>query len=514
MATFEIPDKDLETTIDRSADSFLIYDDSESKLVRTNVTSALGITGDPVGTSDAQTLTNKTIPAYEPVKGADDNYVTNAEKIVIGNTSGINSGDNAVNSNYSSLTQYTDEMAQDAVGGMVDTTLTYTDGTPELKVSNPVTPVATGFTITAGTTPKTLTVALDASVAGTNTGDQVLPTRDSLGLDTDDTVTFANLSGTNTGDQTLPTDATITITDVTTNNSSTSKHGWFPKLPTPAGLFLKDDMTWSAPSGSGDVVGPAGATANNVVLFDGITGKLIKDSGLALSGSNTGDQTAGDFKLDDLAAPDDNTDLNANTTNHGLLLKATAPAAGLINVVGIANGETSYANKALFDANDPTACILGNSAAVGTATVAARRDHQHAMPTLTTMYNLFYPVGCIYTTTVSTNPGTLFGIGTWVAFGAGKVLVGLDSGDADFDTVEETGGAKTHTLATTEIPSHYHNLVRPRQYAAETTSGNSIYGTNAGTVNEITGVTMNAGGGDAHNNMQPYIVVYMFKRTA
>lgn len=69
---------------------------------------------------------------------------------------------------------YTDEMAQDAVGGMVNTTLTYTDSTPELKVTNPVTPETIGFTITAGTTPKTLTVALDASVSGTNTGDQDL----------------------------------------------------------------------------------------------------------------------------------------------------------------------------------------------------------------------------------------------------------------------------------------------------------------------------------------------------
>lgn len=54
-----------------------------------------------------------------------------------------------------------------------------------------------------------------------------------------------------------------------------------------------------------------------------------------------------------------------------------------------------------------------------------------------------YPVGCIYTSTVSTNPATVFGFGTWAAFGAGRVLVGVDSGDADFDTAEETGGAKT-----------------------------------------------------------------------
>jgi len=83
----------------------------------------------------------------------------------------------------------------------------------------------------------------------------------------------------------------------------------------------------------------------------------------------------GNIKLDDLGTPDDNTDLNANTTNHGLLLKAVAPAANVLNVVGIANGETSFANKALFDATAPEP--LGVSAAAGTSLIASHRDHVH-----------------------------------------------------------------------------------------------------------------------------------------
>lgn len=79
-------------------------------------------------------------------------------------------------------------------------------------------------------------------------------------------------------------------------------------------------------------------------------------------------------KLDDMAAADDNTDLNATTTSHGLLLRATAPAAGLYNYVGITNGETAYTNKALFDATVP---VNFGVAAAGTAAVAARRDHVH-----------------------------------------------------------------------------------------------------------------------------------------
>jgi hypothetical protein len=60
-----------------------------------------------------------------------------------------------------------------------------------------------------------------------------------------------------------------------------------------------------------------------------------------------------------------------------------------------------------------------------------------------------FPVGAVFIAVVSTNPGTLLGYGTWSAFGAGKVLIGIDSGDTDFDTVEETGGAKTVASAGT-----------------------------------------------------------------
>jgi hypothetical protein len=80
------------------------------------------------------------------------------------------------------------------------------------------------------------------------------------------------------------------------------------------------------------------------------------------------------IKLDDLAAPDDNTDLDASTSTHGLVVKCTAPAAGTLNVVGIGNGETAYTNKTLFDATNPA--NLG-TAAPGSSLYAAHRDHVH-----------------------------------------------------------------------------------------------------------------------------------------
>lgn len=86
------------------------------------------------------------------------------------------------------------------------------------------------------------------------------------------------------------------------------------------------------------------------------------------------------IKLDDLAAPDDNDTLDASTTAHGLAPKATAPDAGLRNVMAIDNAETAYTNKALFDATSPSTQAFGDSATVGTEMAAARRDHKHAMP--------------------------------------------------------------------------------------------------------------------------------------
>lgn len=82
--------------------------------------------------------------------------------------------------------------------------------------------------------------------------------------------------------------------------------------------------------------------------------------------------------IDALAAASDNTTLDASTSAHGLLLKATAPASGLLNVVGIGNGETAYTNKAIFDSTNPA---MDGTAAPGTQLVAARRDHVHATDT-------------------------------------------------------------------------------------------------------------------------------------
>ena len=161
--------------------------------------------------------------------------------------------------------------------------------------------------------------------------------------------------------------------------------------------------------------------------------------------------------------------------------------------------------------------------------------------TVAQIASLIYPIGSIYISVDSADPGTLFG-GTWEAFGAGRVLVGLDSGDTDFDTAEETGGAKTHTLTVTEMPVHTHvqnshnhtqdshNHVIRSQTATTGSATSYEHGTldtssaeteatevtdgKIATNQAATAVNQNAGSDGAHNNLQPYIVVYMFKRTA
>lgn len=131
-----------------------------------------------------------------------------------------------------------------------------------------------------------------------------------------------------------------------------------------------------------------------------------------------------------------------------------------------------------------------------------------------------YPIGSVYMNASSgTNPATLMGFGTWVAFGAGRVLVGIDAAQTEFDTAEETGGAKDQTLTTAQLPSHRHvggicdNSVVAMSFGSVSGSASSSLQTSSdnGTQNPYTNYV---GSGQAHNNLQPYIVVYMWKRTA
>ena len=140
--------------------------------------------------------------------------------------------------------------------------------------------------------------------------------------------------------------------------------------------------------------------------------------------------------------------------------------------------------------------------------------------------NLIYPVGSIYMSVNTTNPSTLFG-GTWTRL---KDRFLLGAGDT-YSTNGATGGSATHTLTVDQMPSHTHtqnshtHTGRFKGFSGISTSTNGWYfgrriisedsydGT-AQTTNGTTATNQNTGGGQAHNNMPPYLVVYMWKRTA
>lgn len=141
-----------------------------------------------------------------------------------------------------------------------------------------------------------------------------------------------------------------------------------------------------------------------------------------------------------------------------------------------------------------------------------------------------YPIGSVYTNaTNSANPSTIIGFGTWVSFGAGRVPVGFDSGNTNFDSAEETGGSAdavvvshTHTATVTD-PGHTHDLPNNRKISTyggteHLADFNGDERTDSADINTATtGVTVansteGVSGTDA--NLQPYITVYMWKRTA
>ena len=185
-------------------------------------------------------------------------------------------------------------------------------------------------------------------------------------------------------------------------------------------------------------------------------------------------------------------------------------------------GSTSIAIGDYATANYPQSCIaIGYKAECYTESVPYRkiqffsRDEPIECKAYLigfggkTLLDLIYPVGSIYISVSSTDPGTIFG-GTWEAFATGKTLVGVDSNDDDFKVVENEGGSKTVTLTKDQMPAHTHTLTRSK--TGGQTYTDTVFDSVDGPYESVS--TLSAGGGQSHNNMPPYITVYMWKRTA
>ena len=190
-------------------------------------------------------------------------------------------------------------------------------------------------------------------------------------------------------------------------------------------------------------------------------------------------------------------------------------------------------NKTLTSPTISDAVLTGNP----TAPTPTASDNDTSVATtafVKTALQAIYPVGSIYINAASTtNPSTLLGFGTWVEFGAGRVLVGQDAGDASFDVLEETGGSKdsivvshTHTGSTNTTGAHTHTYNDPANgtgwYQRFSNSGNWA-SDNSPNLNQPTGsagshshtfTTDSSGSSGTNANLQPYVVVKMWKRTA
>jgi len=188
--------------------------------------------------------------------------------------------------------------------------------------------------------------------------------------------------------------------------------------------------------------------------------------------------------------------------------------------VSISNAISSKAN---LDAPTFTGVSSAPTATAGTAStqIASTAFVTAALAAIET-----YPVGSIYmNASVATNPATLLGFGTWTAFGAGRILLADGGGftaGATGGTADAVNVSHTHTATSTSTvsdPGHFHSI--SRGYGASGAGGDALLaggGVNSST--KATGVTVatstsvaSAGVSATNANLQPYIVVYMWKRT-
>lgn len=245
-------------------------------------------------------------------------------------------------------------------------------------------------------------------------------------------------------------------------------------------------------------------------------GNVLNDGVIALVDNSLDGQLSLDVTLGDITLTTNNgavdqarnrlLDITSAATANRVVILPDVPKLYFVKFTKTNTGNVTIRNLADGTGVTLTEDFEGTLRCDGSTTV----EFNPFIPTpLTTILAAVYPVGSIYVNAAnSTNPATLFGFGTWVAFGAGRVMVGLDAGDPAFDLLEETGGAKTHTLTVPEMPAHSHDYQR-----STTSSGTAFTGGSLSPSEQLT-ATSTVGGGLPHNNLQPYIVVQAWKRTA
>lgn len=157
------------------------------------------------------------------------------------------------------------------------------------------------------------------------------------------------------------------------------------------------------------------------------------------------------------------------------------------------------------------------------------KKQQETIDEINNKYSKLYPVGSVYVSVKNQSPSTFLG-GTWETFGTGKTLVGVDTSQSEFNSVEKTGGEKTHTLSEEEMPKHEHGVglyfTGYAEWDNTVSKNNYVFNYNSTVIRNLamesvektatasSGLTYKTGGSKPHNNLQPYITVYMWKRIA
>ena len=182
--------------------------------------------------------------------------------------------------------------------------------------------------------------------------------------------------------------------------------------------------------------------------------------------------------------------------------------------VDVRNLQTSV-NENTSDISSLTTKVNNNTSDISSLTTKVNNNTSQItslQEMLSVYWQAIYPVGSIYVSTSATfNPQTTWG-GTWVKTAKGRCLIGAN----DTYPLGSTGGEAEHTLTVDEMPSHNHSSSRINWYnnlqnngmAAETVAQSNL---------KIDGPDSNTsytGGSKAHNNMQPYLAVYIWERTA
>lgn len=356
----------------------------------------------------------------------------------------------------------------------------------------------------------------------------------------------------------------------TVNITRVNEAGTADKLKTARTIALKGDATGSTTfdgSANKDInvtlanTGVTAGTYNNVTVD--AKGRVVSASNIKTSvvSEITGNGTQKEFNIthslgknvivqvflngqqigSDTA--DELVGVDVYTTNEKVkLVFATAPSTSQKFKVVISSGGNGVESLTPTAADDNKVAIADSTTATGWKFGKVGTDNLDK----TSILNLVYPVGSIYMSANNVSPQTFLG-GTWVAWGAGRVPVGVSSSDTDFNTTEKTGGEKTHRLSVDEMPRHDHSgtnstvemqtiHTRPtggrlehlgirtytvkydvneqtQEYMVAPAGGQTLDVENGTVINSQYGVCPN-GSGVAHNNLQPYITCYMWKRTA